>query len=195
MNTLPMYIGGNLVTTESVYDVVNPATLEVTGSITKANASDANHALEAAEKAFATWSTTTISERVQWMNKLRDAVIENETTLREAIQLEMGKNWAGTQEDFESLVNSLAFYAEEISRFRPDSVLDKEGTHSHELVHEPVGVIAAFLAWNFPLLNLAFKIGPAMASGCPIVIKPSLKSPISAYLVGKLCHDIGLPAG
>lgn len=195
MNTLPMYIGGELVTTESVYDVVNPATLEVTGSITKANASDANHALEAAEKAFATWSTTTISERVQWMNKLRDAVIENEMALREAIQLEMGKSWAGTQEDFESLVNSLAFYAEEISRFRPDSLLDKEGTHSHELVHEPVGVVAAFLAWNFPLLNLAFKIGPAMASGCPIVIKPSLKSPMSAYLVGKLCHDIGLPAG
>ncbi|PKF77614.1 NAD-dependent succinate-semialdehyde dehydrogenase [Vibrio sp. vnigr-6D03] len=195
MNTLPMYIGGNLVATESVYDVVNPATLEVTGSITKANASDANHALEAAEKAFATWSTTTISERVQWMNKLRDAVIENEMALREAIQLEMGKSWAGTQEDFESLVNSLAFYAEEISRFRPDSLLDKEGTHSHELVHEPVGVVAAFLAWNFPLLNLAFKIGPAMASGCPIVIKPSLKSPMSAYLVGKLCHDIGLPAG
>ncbi|CCO49039.1 putative Aldehyde dehydrogenase [Vibrio nigripulchritudo SOn1] len=195
MSTLPMYIGGELVNSGSTFDVINPATEQVSGVIAKASASDANRALEAAQAAFPGWSNTTIAERAAWMNKLRDAVIKNETELREAIQIEMGKNWAGTQEDFESLVNSLQFYAEEISRFRTDSLVDKEGTHTHQLVHEPVGVVAAFLAWNFPLLNLAFKIGPAMASGCPIVIKPSLKSPISAYLVGKLCHDIGLPKG
>ncbi|WP_155759361.1 aldehyde dehydrogenase family protein, partial [Vibrio cyclitrophicus] len=65
----------------------------------------------------------------------------------------------------------------------------------HELRREPLGVAAAFLAWNFPLLNLAYKIGPAMAAGCPIVIKPSVKTPLSAYAVGELCAQIGLPAG
>ena len=63
------------------------------------------------------------------------------------------------------------------------------------MVHEPAGVALAFLAWNFPLLNLAFKIGPAMAAGCPIIIRPSGETPVSAYAVGMLCERIGLPDG
>ena len=68
---------------------------------------------------------------------------------------------------------------------------DRAGTHAHRMVHEPAGVAVAFLAWNFPLLNLAFKIGPAMAAGCPIIIRPSEATPISAYAVGALCAKIG----
>ena len=190
-----MYLAGELVNRAVHEDVVSPATGEVVGSYAKAVAQDAQAALEAAQAAFPAWSGASIDERARWMTKLRDAVIANEDHLRECIHLEMGKNWAGTQEDFDSLVNSLHFYAEEVSRFRPEMLVDREGTHTHMLVHEPVGVAVAFLAWNFPLLNLAFKIGPAMAAGCPIVIKPSFKSPLSAYAVGELCHQIGLPAG
>jgi succinate-semialdehyde dehydrogenase/glutarate-semialdehyde dehydrogenase len=107
----------------------------------------------------------------------------------------MGKSWSGTQEDFDSLKNSLQFYAEEIARVHDESLVDRAGTHEHWLVHEPLGVAVAFIAWNFPLLNLAFKIGPAMAAGCPIIIRPSSASPVSAYAVGELCAEIGLPKG
>ncbi|WP_136659742.1 aldehyde dehydrogenase family protein [Nitratireductor sp. XY-223] len=190
-----MYIGGELVDSRTPFDVVSPATEETVGQVAWATAADAEAALAAADSAFADWSATSISERARWMHMLRDAVIASEEHLRECVHLEMGKNWAGTQEDFDSLVNSLQFYAEEISRLRPEALVDREGTHSHSLVYEPVGVAVAFIAWNFPLLNLAFKIGPAMAAGCPIVIKPSFKSPLSAYAVGELCHRIGLPPG
>ncbi len=72
---------------------------------------------------------------------------------------------------------------------------DSENTHHHQIVNLPVGVAVAYLAWNFPLLNVGYKIGPALAAGCSIVIKPSELSPISAYLVGEIAESINFPAG
>ena len=193
--TKPMYVGGKLLEGGARFDVISPATEKPVGNVAWASAEDARAALSAADGAFAEWSGASIAERTKWMRELREAVVAAEEHLRECVHLEMGKTWEGTQEDFDSLVNSLAFYAEEISRMRPEALVDREGTHSHSLRHEAAGVAAAFLAWNFPLLNLAFKIGPAMAAGCPLVVKPSFKSPLSAYAVGELCAQIGLPAG
>lgn len=190
-----MYIGGKLVDGEATADIVNPATEEIVGAVATAGMDDVETALQAAKAAFPSWSQTSIDERTEWMRKLRDAVIENEEYLRDCIYQEMGKPWAGTQEDFDSLKNALHFYAEEISRVRDEVLVDRAGTHNHRLVREPVGVAVAFIAWNFPLLNLGFKLGPAMAAGCPVIIRPSIATPISAYAVGELCAGIGLPDG
>jgi succinate-semialdehyde dehydrogenase/glutarate-semialdehyde dehydrogenase len=190
-----MYIAGELVDGTGTIDVFNPANDEKVATVPSAGIADADRALKAANDALPSWSRTSIAERQQWMSKLRDAVIENEEHLRDCIHHEMGKPWASTQEDFDSLKNSLAFYAEEIARVQDTILPDRTGTHTHRLVHESTGVALAFIAWNFPLLNLAFKIGPAMAAGCPIIIRPSELTPISAYAVGELCHQIGLPAG
>ncbi|ASJ75809.1 aldehyde dehydrogenase family protein [Granulosicoccus antarcticus] len=190
-----MYIAGELVDGQGTVEVVNPATDDRVATVPTAGMADADRALAAARDAFASWSSTSIAERQGWMLKLRQAVIDNEEHLRECIHYEMGKPWAGTQEDVDSLKNSLQFYAEEIARVHDTSIADRAGTHTHRLVHESAGVALAFLAWNFPLLNLAFKIGPAMAAGCPIIIRPSEATPISAYAVGELCQQIGLPAG
>lgn len=190
-----MYIGGELRDGSRTMAVVNPATDAVVASIAEAQVADAQAALEAAQSAFPSWSTTSVAERVGWMRKLRDLVLEEEVHLRECIHLEMGKPWASTEEDFRMLAQSLEFYAGEISRMHAEALVDREGTHAHLLLRQPVGVAAAFLAWNFPLLNLAYKLGPALAAGCPIIIKPSSKTPLSAYAVGELCARIGLPAG
>ena len=195
MKTKKMYIGGLLVDGESTTEVTNPATEAVVGRVASAGLLEVEKALNAAKAAVPSWSKTTVAERAHWMSKLRDAVIESEVYLRECIHLEMGKTWAATQEDFDSLKNALQYYADEMARVRPERLLDREGSHHHELVHEPIGVVVAYLAWNCPLLNVAFKLGPAMAAGCPIIIKPSAAAPISAYALGELCHQIGLPAG
>ncbi len=190
-----MYIAGALTDGEGQIDVFNPANNQRVANVPTAGLGDAQRALDAARDAFPSWSTTSIIERQMWMRKLRDAVIENEVHLRDCLHHEMGKPWGNTQEDFDGLKNSLEFYAEEIARIHDAAIADRAGTHTHRLVHEPAGVALAFLAWNFPLLNLAFKIGPAMAAGCPIIIRPSEQTPISAYAVGELCHQIGLPPG
>lgn len=193
--TKKMYIAGALTDGQGHVDVVNPATGGLVATVPTAGVADADRALQAARAALPGWSRTSIAERQAWMRKLRQAVIENEDHLRSCIHHEMGKPWGTTKEDFDSLANSLEFYAEEIARIHDTALADRAGTHSHRLVHEPAGVALAFLAWNFPLLNLAFKIGPAMAAGCPIIIRPSEKTPVSAYAVGELCQQIGLPPG
>lgn len=195
MTPMKMYVGGALIDGQRELEVVNPATEESVGRVHTADIGGVEKALSAAQQALSSWGRTSIAERQSWMTKLRDAVIANEDHLRECIHLEMAKPWAATQEDFDSLKNALHYYAEEIARVHDVALADRAGTHAHRMVHEPVGVAVAFIAWNFPLLNLAFKIGPAMAAGAPIVIRPSAATPLSAYAVGKLCSDIGLPAG
>jgi len=190
-----MYIDGDLSGGQNNLKVFNPATEAEVAELPAAGLIDVEKALLSAKNAFPIWSRTSIEERQSWMNKLRDAVIFSEKHLRECVHYEMGKPWKSTKEDFDSLKNSLEFYANEIGRFKSENLPDRAGSHIHRLVHEPAGVVVAFLAWNFPLLNLAFKIGPAMAAGCPIVIRPSGATPISAYAVGELCHKIGLPRG
>ncbi|WP_234496511.1 aldehyde dehydrogenase family protein [Vibrio maritimus] len=190
-----MYVQGNSYQSGDMNDVINPATDEVIATIQVADDTTARLALDSAKQAEQTWGKTSIAERAQWMLRLRDVCIKNEEALRTCVHLETGKTWADTQEDYQLLVDSLGFYAEEVKRYQPQQLADLEGTSVHTLNYRPVGVVIAYLSWNFPLLNLGYKLGPAMAAGCPIILKPSVQSPLSAYLVGDLCRQIGLPEG
>ncbi|MEJ7589351.1 MAG: aldehyde dehydrogenase family protein [Ferruginibacter sp.] len=136
-----------------------------------------------------------MKERTAWMNRLRNALAAKETLLRECVMYEMGKPWEATEEDFETVMNSLQWYPEELKRLRDQMIPDEENTHSHRIISQPLGVAVAILAWNFPLLNLGFKLGPALAAGCSIIIKPSEYSPLSAYVIGEICAEINFPAG
>lgn len=190
-----LYIGGELVDGQGRIEVQNPATEELLVTVSAAGLDDVQRALECAEEAFPIWAATSIADRQMWMRKLRDEVIANEDYIRLCVHHEMGKPWAQTREDWDRLVASLDFYAEEIARLQDFGLPDRAGTHAHRMVYEPAGVAVAFLAWNFPVLNIAFKLGPAMAAGCPIIIRPSNETPVSAYAVAELCHKIGLPKG
>jgi succinate-semialdehyde dehydrogenase/glutarate-semialdehyde dehydrogenase len=190
-----IYIDGALTNGSGRKEVINPATEEHIATVTTAGFEDVERTLQAAKSAFPGWAATSITDRQMWMRRLRDEVIAHEEFLRECVHNEMGKPWAQTHEDWDRLVASLDFYAEEIARILDYGLIDRAGTHAHRMVYEPAGVAVAYLAWNFPLLNLAFKIGPTMAAGCPIIIRPSEATPISAYAVGSLCEKIVLPKG
>ena len=192
-----LYIGGQLRESSSgaKRDVVCPATDEIIATVAWAGATDAEAALAAAEQGFKKWSKTPIKQRAEIMQRLRTLVVRDQDKLREAVSFEHGKTWEQAEEDVVSLINALGYYAEEILRMRGEILPDAEGTHEHKLVYEPLGVVVAYLAWNFPLLNLAFKIGPSMAAGCAIIIKPSSETPLSALMVGELCAESGVPAG
>jgi succinate-semialdehyde dehydrogenase/glutarate-semialdehyde dehydrogenase len=190
-----MYIDGQAYNSGVTEEVINPATDSVIASIQVANEEVAQKALNSAKRAEKTWGKTTLSERVQWMKKLRQAFIDHEEQLRLCVHMEAGKTWDGTQEDFDLLINSLEFYSEEVQRYQPSQLVDADGDFVHTLNYKPVGVVVAYLSWNFPLLNLSYKLGPAMAAGCPIILKPSMQTPLSAYLVGDICRKIGLPSG
>lgn len=192
-----LYINGELreTSTGENYKVICPADEIAAATIAWASKEDTKLALESAKEGFKYWSNVPLEERLEWINKLRDKIIENRDLLRESIMYEMGKVWEGTEEDLTSITNSLQYYSEEIQKRNNIPIEDKEGTHSHHIIQQPLGVVVAFLAYNFPLLNLGFKLGPALAAGCSIIIKPSEFSPLSAYIIGEICAEINFPKG
>jgi succinate-semialdehyde dehydrogenase/glutarate-semialdehyde dehydrogenase len=192
-----LYIGGQLVDAVNGQrkDVNCPANDEKVAEIAWAGKEDALLALEAAQKGFKYWSGLSLAMRTDWMTKLRTAVLDREHELRSALVYEMGKTYEGAWEDIEAVVNGLEWYPAAMKNMRDEQIPDYENTHTHKMVHQPAGVAVAYLAWNFPLLNVGFKMGPALASGCSLIIKPSALSPLSAYLIGKIMHDIDFPPG
>lgn len=190
-----LYINGELLPGQAAVEVVNPATGEVVGRIASAGPQDVDSALDAAKSAFPAWAALSGEKRAVWMDRLREAIIVRREDLINLVHIEMGKPWSGATEDYEMLVSSLEYYAGLARSLEVETITDPQGSHTHKIVREPLGVVGAFLAWNFPLLNLAYKLGPAMAAGCPIIVKPSVQTPLSTYAVGQICHEIGLPPG
>ena len=192
-----LYIHGKLVDAESnkKMEVVCPATGEVIAEVAQAGEADAQKALLSAKDGFNYWSKLSLVERTEWMTKLRSAVLEKEHELRTAMVHEMGKNYEGAYEDIEAVINALEWYPGAMKNLREEQIPDYENTHTHKMISKPAGVAVAYLAWNFPLLNVGFKLGPALAAGCSLIIKPSTLSPLSTYMLGEILHDIDFPAG
>lgn len=195
--SLKLYIGGALV--EAAHGgkktILCPANEKPIAEVAWADEADALKALKAAQLGFEYWSALSLSERTDWMSKLRTAILENKTRLRLAIIHEMGKTYEGSYEDIEAITNALAFYPKAMADIKDEPIPDPENTHKHRIVHQAAGVAVAYLAWNFPLLNVGFKIGPALASGCSLIIKPSEMSPVSSYILGEILHQINFPPG
>ncbi|MBJ7881526.1 NAD-dependent succinate-semialdehyde dehydrogenase [Gelidibacter salicanalis] len=192
-----LYINGQLIdgVNNNKADVICPANGEIVAQVAVASKTDTEAALVAAQKGFKYWSHLSLVERTEWMQKLSDAIKENEHELRTAMVHEMGKTYAGAYEDIEAIINGLEWYPNAMKNLREEQIPDYENTHTHKMISKPAGVAVAYLAWNFPLLNVGFKLGPALASGCSIIIKPSAISPLSAYMIGEILHNINFPAG
>lgn len=192
-----MYIDGKLVDAASgeKKEVICPGTGESVGEIAWAGKADAEMALDAARAAFKKWSKMSIITRKTWMDRLRDAVKEREHEIRESVMYEMGKTYNQAMEDYETVINALEWYPQEMLHRRDEIIPDPDGTHAHQIVSQPAGVAVGYLAWNFPLLNFGFKIGPALAAGCTLILKPSANAPISAYLLGEIMESIKFPKG
>ncbi len=192
-----LYINGELVDSvdQKTKKVICPGTEEAVAEIAWAGKKDAELALEAAKVAFKKWSKMSVNMRKKWMDKLRDAVILREQEIRETVMYEMGKTYNQAMEDYETVVNALEWYPQEMLHRRDEIIPDPDGTHAHQIVKQAAGVAVGYLAWNFPLLNLGFKIGPALAAGCTLILKPSASAPLSAYLIGEILESIDFPKG
>lgn len=123
-----LYINGELVpaSDQNYFSLICPGTEEETAKIAWATKKDTEQALLAAEQGFKMWSQTPVEERLEWIAKFRDKLFEYEDLLRTSIMHEMGKVWEGTQEDFKSITDSLAFYSEEILHRKDIPIADKE---------------------------------------------------------------------
>ena len=196
MFTFKQYINGEMMEgTGRKVPVDCPGTGEVIGEISVAGEEQAQMALEAARDAFPSWSALTVEERGEWMMKLRDAIDNEREKLTDIMAHETGKLVSRAAMEINSLTSSLTFFLEQAKANYDQTIRDPQNRALNLSVREPLGVVVGYLAWNFPLSNLATKLGPILASGCTAVLKPATKTPLSTLYIGELMHRIGFPKG
>jgi acyl-CoA reductase-like NAD-dependent aldehyde dehydrogenase len=196
MKEYKQLIGENLVDGKSSkYDITNPSDGSVIMSINKASKEQALEALDAADKAFKSWSKLSLNEREQYINKFVAVLLEHRTRVIEQLIEETGKTQDTAEYDFDMLIDCLNYFISEAKGMDTPMIPDYDGAHLNLTIRKPLGVVVGYLAWNFPLLNLGYKLGPILASGCTCVIKPSSETPLSTMLIGELVKEAGIPSG
>jgi len=192
-----MFIAGRWSEAQSaeVVEVMDPASGERLGTVPNGGADDARRAVEAAQAAFETWSTTTAAERADRLRALSAAILANQDALAELLTREQGKPIAEARGEVGMSAAYILWFAEEARRIYGDVIPSPWADRRIIVTKEPVGVVAAITPWNFPSSMLARKIGPALAAGCTVVAKPASQTPYSALAWGVLAEQIGIPAG
>jgi len=152
-------------------------------------------AIAAAEKAFASWRQLTAAERCLRIRKLYDLMIENEDDLARIMTLEQGKPLQEAKGEIRYSAGFLQWFSEEGKRAYGETIPAPKTSQRIVVIREPIGVTAAITPWNFPSAMITRKMGPALAAGCPVVIKPASQTPYSALALGALAEEAGFPAG
>lgn len=187
------YIAGQWVEPSQPRDlqVINPATDEPIAAISLGSAADVNKAVAAAKKAFETFSETTVDQRLAFLRRIIEIYKAKSDEMAETISREMGAPLSLSRKaQAPAGLAHLAEVARVIETFKFEEL---KGTTL--MRKEPVGVCALITPWNWPMNQIACKVGPAIAAGCTMVLKPSELAPLSAYLFAQILHEAGLPPG
>jgi len=181
------------------FDTVNPATGEVLTQVSEASASDVDQAVAAARKAFdevgGPWRKMSASERSKVLWRIADLVEKNIDELAELETLDNGKPiFESRYVDMPMVADVFRYFAGWATKIHGETVNTFSNAFTYTL-REPVGVVGAIIAWNFPLLLASWKLGPALACGNTVVLKPAEQTPLSALRFGELALEAGLPAG
>ena len=191
------YINGVWVDADSgeTIDVTNPATGEKLGTIPKAGAAETRRAIEAANAAWPAWRAKTAKERSVILRKWFELMMANQDDLGILMTAEQGKPLAEAKGEIAYAASFIEWFAEEGKRIYGDTIPQHGSDKRIVVIKEPVGVVAAITPWNFPAAMITRKAGPALAAGCPIVIKPATETPYSAFAMAELADRAGVPKG
>ncbi|HKF21003.1 MAG TPA: aldehyde dehydrogenase family protein [Candidatus Angelobacter sp.] len=181
------------------FDTINPATGEILTQVAEASAQDVDQAVAAARKAFddpaGAWRKMSASERGKILWRLGDLVEKNIEELAELETLDNGKPiFESRYVDMPMVADVFRYYAGWASKIHGETVNTFNNAFTYTL-REPVGVIGAIVAWNFPLLLASWKLGPGLACGNTVVLKPAEQTPLSALRFGEMAMEAGLPPG
>src|SRR5436190_17403862 len=195
----PLLIGGKWQDSVSnkTFPTVNPTTGEVICQVAEGDKADIDLAVKAARKAFedGPWPKMNASERGRLLNKLADLIEKNQEELAALESLDNGKPYADAlAADLALTIKCYRYYAGWADKIHGKTI-PVEGNYFCYTRHEPVGVVGQIIPWNFPLLMQAWKWGPALATGCTVVLKPAEQTPLTALRVAQLAQDVGFPDG
>ena len=178
-----------------VKEVYDPATEDVIGTIPAATTADLDAAVAAAERGLKVWRATNPWERGATIRKVADLIRQRVDAIAELMSAETGKPVAEATAETNAAADQFEWYSEETKRIYGQTIEGRTPDVRLTVRYQPVGVVAAFSAWNFPALLPSRKIAAALGAGCAIVIKPAGEAPGSCMALIQACHDAGIPAG
>ncbi|SEA21479.1 betaine-aldehyde dehydrogenase [Thalassobacillus cyri] len=178
------------------FEIYNPANGERLAKVAKASKEDVDRAVEAARVAFTSgkWPRHTAAKRSRLLNKVASIMRKRFNELVEAEVLDTGKTAAAAQGQISQAIEDFEYYAGAITTFGGSTNPMPNGFFNYT-EKEPVGVCAQIIPWNYPLMMAAWKVAPALAAGCTIVLKPASHTPITAYMLAEICQEAGVPEG
>jgi succinate-semialdehyde dehydrogenase/glutarate-semialdehyde dehydrogenase len=176
-------------------NVDNPATKEIIGKVPKLGGAETRHAIDAAHRAFPAWSKKTAKERATVLRRWFDLMMANQEDLARLMTLEQGKPLAESRGEVAYAAAFLEWFGEEAKRIYGDTIPPHQVDKRIVVIKQPIGVVACITPWNFPLAMITRKAGPAIASGCTVVLKPASQTPFSALALAELAERAGVPNG
>ncbi len=181
----------------ATYDDTNPATGAVIAQVANASAADVDRAAKAAHEALerGKWSTMAASRRAKIVYKIAQLIAERAGDIALIEVRDNGKTLATAKGELGAIVDCFEFYAGAATKNYGNSLPGPMPNYLAQTVREPVGVVGAIVPWNFPLLLASWKVAPALAAGCTIVLKPAGQTPLTALELAKIALEVGLPEG
>lgn len=191
------YINGDWVAAfdGGTLEVRNPASGEAIGSVPATGRAQTSEAIAAAENAWSLWRAKTAKERSIFLRQWFNLIMENQADLAAIMTAEQGKPLAEASGEIAYAASFVEWFAEEAKRVYGDTIPMAQPGKRIVVLKEPVGVCAAITPWNFPSAMITRKAAPALAAGCPIVVKPASQTPLSALALAQLAHEAGIPPG
>ena len=188
-------INGHWVKGASRFDVHDPATGKKLADVANLTAKDAEAALDAANAAWPAWRNKTGKERSIILRKWFDLLMANQEDLGRIMTAEQGKPFAEAKGEVAYGASFVEWFAEEAKRVNGETLPQFDNNRRLMVLKQPIGVCAAITPWNFPLAMITRKVAPALAAGCPVVIKPAELTPLTALAAAELAIRAGIPAG
>jgi len=190
------YIDGRWVGADlETIPVDNPATGEVIGSVPNMGVAETRRAIDAAADAFVIWRARTAKERAGVLRRWFDLMTTNREDLAYLMTIEQGKPLAESMAEVAYAASFLEWFGEEAKRVYGDTIPGHHPDKRIVVLKEPIGVAACITPWNFPLAMITRKVGPALAAGCTVVLKPAEQTPFSALALAELGERAGIPRG
>ena len=180
---------------QETYEVVNPATEEIIGKASKAGSEDVKKALNSGEKGFALWKKTAPWERSSIIRKIADLMRKKNEILAKWLTLEVGKPLSESRAEVNTAADIFEWNSEETKRIYGQTVESRFANTRMHVYYQPVGVVAALVPWNFPIVLAARKISTALAAGCSVICKPDIIAPGGVMEMMNIIKEAGVPPG
>lgn len=191
-----LYIDGRWVTGSGpMWNVINPATEEVITTIRLADAGDVDRAVTAADKALSHWKKIATAERANLLHSIAQRVHAHRDILIHLQMANSGKPYAEAEIDINAVVETFTYYADGLLSEPGAATINVYPGTCGRIVNTPVGVAGLIVPWNFPMVTTAWKLAPALAAGCTVVIKPSEFTPLAELALAGIIEEVGLPPG